>query len=187
MAIIDDPDFLSDSVSDNGSTNVFIDTANLTIKLIPGVGGLDARDGAVGKAVYSFTKEEWKQDPNGKNLAAFDFPFQPITDEFFELINGWKWADSTTEQTLRRAGWLVRNVSGQVTEHWAGTAILSAENDDQGYYDLGDGAIDYTFEGNTAEAIQVISDPNGDGDYSDGYDRSGNVNVYNREQGQLFS
>ncbi len=187
MAIIDDPDFLSDSVNDDGSTNVFIDTSALTIKLNPSVGGLDARDGVVGKAVYSFIKEEWKQDPNSKNLAAFDFPFQPITDEFYELINGWTWANSTTEETIRRAGWLVRNVSGNVTEHWAGTAILSAELDDQAYYDLGVGAVNYTFTGNTAEAIQVISDPNGDGNYSDGYDRSGNVTVYNREQGQLFS
>tara|TARA_R110002020_G_scaffold187412_1_gene385767 strand:+ start:237 stop:1643 length:1407 start_codon:yes stop_codon:yes gene_type:complete len=187
MAIIDDPDLLQDSVSDDNSTNVFIDTLALTVKLNTGVGGLDARDGVVGKAVYSFIKEEWKNDPNSKNLAAFDFPFQPITDEFFELINGWTWADTTTEQTIRRAGWLVRNVSGGVTEHWAGTAILNAENDDQTYYDLGDGAVDYTFQGNTAEAIQVISDPNGDGNYTDGFDRSSNVNVYNREQGQLYS
>ena len=187
MAIIDDPDFLQDSVADDSSTNVFINTSALTIKLNPSVGGLDARDGVVGKAVYSFIKEEWKNDPNTKNLAAFDFPFQPITDEFYELINGWTWENATTEQTIRRAGWLVRNVTGGVTEHWAGTAILSAENDDQIYYDLSVGAEDYTFEGNTAESLQVISDPNGDGDYSDGYDRSGNVNVYNREQGQLFS
>jgi hypothetical protein len=187
MAIINDPDLLQDSVTDDNSTNVFINTTTLTIKLNTGVGGLDAKDGVVGKAVYSFIKEEWKQDPNSKNLAAFDFPFQPITDEFFELINGWTWADSTTEQTIRRAGWLVRDVSGDVTEHWAGTAILNAENDDQTYYDLGDGAVDYTFQGNTAEAIQVISDPNGDGNYTDGFDRSSNVNVYNREQGQLYS
>ena len=187
MAIIDDPDFLSDSVSDNGSTNVFIDTTNLTIKLITGVGGLDARDGVVGKAVYSFIKEEWKQDPNSKNLAAFDFPYQPITDEFFELINGWTWADTTTEDTIRRAGWLVRNIAGNLTEQWAGTAILNAENDDQTYYDLGDGAVPFTFPGNTAEAIQIVSDPNGDGSFAGGYDRSANVNVYNREQGQLFS
>ena len=187
MAIIIDPDNLQDSNIDNGSTNVFIDTTNLTIKLITGVGGLDAADGVTIKAVYSFIKEEWKQDPNSKNLAAFDFPLVPITDEFFELVNGWTWANTTTEQTIRRGGWLVRNLAGQLIEHWVGTAILNSEADDQIYYDLGVGAVDYTFQGNTAEALQVISDPNGDGDFSDGYDRSSNVNVYNREQGQLFS
>jgi hypothetical protein len=187
MTLITDPDNLQDSVLDNGSTNLFIDTANLTIKLNPNVGLLIAADGVIIKAVYSFIKEEWKNDPNGKNLAAFDFPLVPITDEFFELVNGWTWADTTTEQTIRRGGWLVRNLAGGITEHWVGTAILNAEEDDQIYYDLGIGAVDYTFPGNTAEAIQVISDPNGDGTYSGGYDRSSNINVYNREQGQLYS
>tara|TARA_R110000744_G_scaffold100598_3_gene194059 strand:+ start:2427 stop:3854 length:1428 start_codon:yes stop_codon:yes gene_type:complete len=187
MAIITDPDNLQDSVSDNGSTNVFIDTTNLTIKLNTGVGGLVAADGVTIKALYSFIKEEWKQDPNNKNLAAFDFPLVPITDEFFELVNGWTWANSTTEQTIRRGGWLVRNLAGGIIEHWVGTAILDSEADDQIYYDLDVGAVDYTFTGNTAEAIQVISDPNGDGNYTDGYNRSANVTVYNREQGQLFS
>jgi len=187
MTPITDPDDLQDSVLDDGSTNLFIDTANFTIKLNPNVGLLIAADGVIEKAIYSFIKEEWKNDPNGKNLAAFDFPLVPITDEFFELVKGWTWADTTTEQTIRRGGWLVRNLAGGITEHWVGTAILNAEADDQIYYDLGIGAVDYTFQGNTAEAIQVISDPNGDGSYAGGYDRSSNLNVYNREQGQLYS
>lgn len=187
MALIVDPDNLTDSASDDGSTNIHINTSAQTIKLVPGQGGLVAADGVTIKAVYSFIKEEWTQDPLTKNLAAFDFPFVPITDEFFELINGWNWADATTRETLRRGGWLVRNSSNNVTEHWAGTAILNAEADDQIYYDNGNGAVSFTFPGNTAEAIQVISDPNGDGNYADGFNRSSNVTVYNREQGQLFS
>ena len=103
------------------------------------------------------------------------------------MVNGWTWEGTTTEQTIRRGGWLVRNLAGGITEHWVGTAILNAEADDQIYYDLGIGAVDYTFQGNTAEAIQVISDPNGDGNYTDGYDRSSNIELFNREQGQLFS
>jgi hypothetical protein len=187
MALLQDPDNFTDSALDDGSTNVFINTSAQTIKLVPGQGGLVAADGALGKAIYSFIKEEWRNDPLTKNLAAFDFPFTPITDEFFELVNGWTWADSTTEQSIRRSGWLVRNTSGNVIEHWAGTAIIDAESDDQIYYDNGNGAVNFTFTGNTAEAIQVISDPNGDGNYADGFDRSSNVVVYNREQGQIFS
>jgi hypothetical protein len=188
MALITDPDFLLDSVSDNGSTNFYIDTAAKTLKLNPGIAALDARDGVTGKAIYSFLKEQWKNDSLSKNLAAFDFPMSPITDEFFELVNGWVWEDTTTEQTIRRSGWLVRNSSGSVTEHWAGTAILNAEADDQITFELGDlGAEDFTFTGNTAEALQVIDDPNGDGNLVDGYDYSSNVVVRNREQGQLFS
>ncbi len=188
MALTTDPDDLLDGALDNGSTNVFIDTSALTIKLVPGVGSLVAADGVTIKAIYSFIKEEWKNDPLTKNLAAFDFPMTPITDEFFELVNGWTWANATTEQTIRRGGWLVRNTSGNVTEHWAGTAILNAEVDDQITFELGtDGAVNYTFPGNTAEAIQIISDPNGDGNYVDGYDNSSNVVVRNREQAQLYS
>lgn len=186
MALITDPDNLQDAVS-SGSTNVFIDRDNLTIKLTPGVGGLVAADGVTEKAIYSFLKEEWTQDPNSKNLAAFDFPLVPITDEFFELVDGWQWADTVTEQTIRRGGWLVRNLDGNVTEHWVGTAILNSEADDQIYYNIGDVVADYTFTGNTAEALQVINDPDGDGNYTDGYNYSSNAIVYNREQGQLFS
>jgi len=187
MALITDPDNLTDSSIDNGTTNFYIDVAAKRLKLVPGVGGLDARDGVVEQAIYSFLKEEWKNDPLGKNLAAIPFPMSPITDEFFELINGWDWADATTEQTIRRGGWLVRNNSGNVTKHFAALAILNAEPDDQTYYDQGAGATDFVFTGPTAEAVQVIDDPNGDGSYSDGYDRSSNIVVYNREQGQLFS
>ena len=187
MAFLDDPDLFLDSALDDGSTNVYIDTSTKTIKLVVGVGGLVAADGALLKAVYSFLKEEWRNDPLTKNLAAFDFPMVPITDEFYELVNGWNWADSSTRESIRRGGWLVRNNSGDVTEHWAAIAILNAEADDQIYYDLGAGATNFTFPGNTAEAVQVISDPNGDGDYTDGYNRSTNITVYNREQAQSFS
>ena len=185
MALITDPDNLSDSVTD--VNNVFIDLSAKTIKLTPGRGSLVAADGVTIKCVASFAKEEWRSDPNSKNLAAIDFPFVPLSDEFFELVDGWNWADATTRQTIRKGGWLVRNNSGGVTEHWAGLAILNAEADDQCYFDLGVGATDFTFTGNTSEAVQVIDDPNGDGNYADGYNRSANVTVYNREQGQEFS
>jgi hypothetical protein len=188
MALITDPDNLLDGALDNGSTNVYIDTSAKTIKLVPGQGSLVAADGVTEKAIYSFIKEEWKNDPLSKNLAAFDFPMVPITDEFFELVNGWNWANSTTRETIRRGGWIVRNISGNVIEHWAGTAILNSLPTDQITFELGtDGAVDYTFPGNTAESIQIISDPNGDGNYVDGYDNSSNVVVRNREQGQLYS
>ncbi len=100
MALINDPDQLTDSSTDNGSTNVYIDTSAKLIKLVPGVGGLDASDGVTEKAVYSFLKEEWKNDTLTKNLAAFDFPMVPITDEFYELVGGWDWANATTLELL---------------------------------------------------------------------------------------
>ncbi len=88
MALLTDPDALTDSAADDGSTNIYIDASAQTVKLVPGQGGLIAADGVTIKAVYSFLKEEWRNDPNTKNLAAFDFPMIPITDEFFELVSG---------------------------------------------------------------------------------------------------
>jgi hypothetical protein len=176
MALITDPDSL------NQGTEVVFDTNAKTIQLLE-AGNLSA-DGVTLKAVYSFAKEEWKDDGN---LPKFEFPFVPITDEFFELQEGWNWADTTTRNLLRRGGFLVRNTSGNVTEHWAGIAILGAEADDQIYYDTGAGATDFVYLGNTAEVVQIISDPNGDGNYADGFNRSTNIDVYNRQQGQLYS
>lgn len=187
MALLDDPDQLTDSAADDGSTNLYINIATKRIKLVPGQGGLVAADGVVEKAVYSKLKEDWIADPNGKGLAAIDFPMQPITDEFYNLIDGWDWEDATTRQSIRRGGWAVLNGSGNATQHWAAIAILNAGASDQIYYDLGDGANDFTFSGSTAEAVQVIDDPNGDGNYVDGFNRSTNITVYNREQGQTFN
>ena len=176
MALITDPDDL------NQGTEVVFDTTAKTIQLLE-AGNLSA-DGATIKSVYSFTKEEWKDDAA---LIRFEFPFVPITDEFFELQEGWNWADATTRNLLRRGGFLVRDTSGNLIEHWAGLAILGSESDDQIYYDIGAGATTFAYLGNTAEVVQVISDPNGDGDYSDGFDRSANLTAYNRQQGQLYS
>jgi hypothetical protein len=188
MALITDPDLLLDSAADDGSTNIYINTGSQTIKLVPGQGSLIAADGATIKAIYSFLKEEWKNDPLTKNLAAFDFPMVPITDEFYELVDGWDWADATTRQTIRSGGWLVRNTSGNLTEQWANiTALGNIEVDDQLYYDLGAGAVNFTFPGAVNEAVQIIDDPNGDANYADGFNRSTSFTIYNREQAQLFS
>ncbi len=188
MALINDPDQLTDSSTDNGSTNVYIDTSAKLIKLVPGVGGLDASDGVTEKAVYSFLKEEWKNDTLTKNLAAFDFPMVPITDEFYELVGGWDWANATTEQSIRNGGWLVRDTSGNLTKQFANiTALGAIFGTDQLYYDAGAGATEFTFTGAVNEAIQIIDDPNGDGNYVDGFDRSGVFKFYNREQGQIYN
>ena len=176
MTLITDPDDL------NQGTEIIFDTAARTVQLLQ-AGNLST-EGVTIRTIYSFSKEEWINDPV---LIRFPFPFVPITDEFFELQEGWNWADQATRDLLRRGGFLVRNLSGAVTEHWAGISILGAEADDQIYYDTGAGATDFVFPGNTAEVVQIISDPNGDGDYSDGFDRSANLTAYNRQQGQLFS
>ncbi len=58
---------------------------------------------------------------------------------------------------------------------------------DQLYYDNGAGATNFTFTGAVNEAIQIIDDPDGDGDYVDGFNRSGTFTIYNREQAQIYN
>ncbi len=186
MAKITDPDLLSDNTVDNSTTEVFINTTSKTVKL-SSVGNLSS-DGLTIKSLYSFLKEEWRNDPQTKNLAAFDFPMNPITDEFFEFVNGWTLLDSSDIELVRDGGFLVRNVGGTVTSHYAGIRTIgTVESDDQVYMNQGVGARNFVFEGPVNEVVQIISDPNGDGNYADGYDRSSAFQIFVREQGQTYS
>jgi len=186
MALIVDPDLLADSAADDNSAEVFIKTSDKTIKLVV-VGDLST-DGVTLKALYSFLKEEWRLDPNTKNLPAFAFPMVPITDESFEFVEGWTLLNSTARNLIRTAGWTVRNTSGAVTEQWAGIVGLgSVGGSDQPYYNQGQGRVNFTLTGQVNQAVQVYSDPNGDGNTADGYDRRTSFTVYLREQGKVFA
>lgn len=197
MAIQYDPSNLADSAADDNSQEMYINTTAKTLKVVA-VGGIvdtgqQSENGVTGKCVYSFLKEQWRTDPNTKNLAAFAFPMVPITDEFFELVEGWTWADATSEGLIRNAGWLVRNTSGNVIEHFAGIKTTgSTEADDQLYYQLfgtsGDGtATDFSDVGAVNQGVQVIDDPNGDGNYVDGFSRTTNIKVKNRQYNQIYA
>jgi hypothetical protein len=186
MALITDPDLLADSAADDGSEEVYIDTAEKKIKLTV-VGNLST-DGVTIKSLYSFLKEEWKNDPNTKNLAAFPFPMVPITDEAFELVDGWDLFDDTARYLIRTGGWTVRNVAGNAIAQWAGIVGLGAiESNDQLYYYQGTGSpVNFQLQGQVNQAVQILSDPNGDGSYADGFDRRTSFTLYGREQAQLF-
>jgi hypothetical protein len=188
MALIIDPDQLTDSAADDNSEEVYINTATKKIKLVV-VGNLST-DGVTMKALYSFLKEEWKNDPNAKNLAAFPFPLVPIGDGEYEMVEGWNFNDTVAQYLIRNSGWTVRNTSGAVTEQWAGIKGLgTVESNDQPYYALSNNtATDFQLQGQVNQAIQILRDDDGDGIYSEGsdYDRRGVFNLFVREQGQLF-
>lgn len=185
MALITDPDDLADSAADDSSEEVYINTSTKRIKLVV-VGNLST-DGVTMKALYSFLKEEWKNDPNTKNLAAFPFPMVPITDESFEWVEGWDLENDTARYLIRTAGWTVKNTSGAVTQQWAGIIGLgSIESDDQLYYDQGAGATNFQLTGQVNQAVQILSDPNGDGNYADGFDRRTSFTLFAREEAQLY-
>lgn len=188
MALITDPDLLADSAADDGSQETYINTATKTIKL--NVTGSLSSDGVTLKAVYSFLKEQWKNDPNAKNLPAFPFPMVPITDESFEIVDGWDFLNDAGRYLIRTAGWTVRNVAGNVTQKWAGVMGLgSIESNDQLYYWQGGATTptDFQLTGQVNQAVKILDDPNGDGNYADGFDRRTTLTIFVREQGQTFA
>jgi hypothetical protein len=176
MPLIVDPDNL------NQGTEVAFNTSAKTITLSES--GNLSTDGVTLKALYSFCKEEWKDDAT---LIPFEFPFVPITDESFELVEGWDFANDASRYLIRTAGWAVKNTSGNTTQEWAGIVGLgSIEADDQLYFDQGAGATNVQLSGQVNQAVQTLSDPNGDGAYGDGFDRRASFDLYVREQAQIY-
>jgi hypothetical protein len=188
VALITDPDQLNDGATDNGLTEVYINTTTKTIKL--NTTGNLSTDGVTLKALYSFLKEEWKNDPQTKNLAAFQFPMVPITDEEYEFIGGWNFFNDAARYLIRTGGWTVKNGSNATTEIWTGIIGLGAvEANDQPYYWQGGATppVDFELTGQINQAVKVLDDPNGDGNYVDGFDRRSALTLYVREQGQTFA
>lgn len=189
MALIIDPDLLQDSVADDSSQEVYINTSTKTIKLVQ-VGGLST-DGVTLKCLYSFLKEQWRNDPNTKNLAAFPFPMVPITDESFELVDGWDFFNDAARYLIRTGGWTVRNVAGNVTQKWTGVIGLgSIEADDQLYYQqiTGNSGTSVQLTGQVNQAVQVYRDDDGDGVVAEGsdYDKRGTFKLFAREYAQIY-
>ena len=176
MALIVDPDDL------NQGTEVTFSTAGKTITL--NQAGNLSTDGVTLKALYSFCKEEWKNDAA---LIPFEFPFVPITDESFELVSGWDFADDASRYLIRSSGWAVKNTSGATTQEWAGIIGLgSIEANDQLYYEHQAGQADFQLTGQVNQAVPTLSDPNGDGNFADGFDYRTQFAIFVREQAQTY-
>lgn len=158
MALITDPDSL------NQATEVVFDTTNKTIQLL--VAGNLSSDGVTLQTLYSFIKEEWKND---NTLIRYPFPMIAITSEQFEFINGWKPADATTISLIRSAGFAVKNNDGSSAEEYAGLITLGSLGvSDQVYYQqIVDGiSTDITVTGPVNQAVKVFGDAsNGNFDY----------------------
>jgi hypothetical protein len=140
--MISDPDLLiyyaGASASTPASANLVVDYNTLKISLKLGATGAGSGcvidGGATLKCVYSKLKEVWKSDAT---LIKFPFPMLPITDEQFELINGWDFADTTTRQLIRTGGWALKTADGLTTvEEYAGVISLGslASTSHQIYY-----------------------------------------------------
>jgi hypothetical protein len=196
-SLITDPDDLTydvDVAFASSTKEIVINTAAKTIALK--VNGNLTTDGAVIKAVYSKLKDAWRADAT---LIKFPFPMGPITDEQFEMINGWNWdktetsgaADQTTPELLRTGGWSVVNAGGAITEQWFSVITLGTLGEtDQVYYqqiDPDTASSNFTLTGPVNQAVQAYSDPNGDGNVADGFDRRTYFKIFVREWAKIYA
>ena len=174
MAIIIDPDNLTQG------TEVVINTTTKTIQLM--IAGNLSSDGVIGQCLYSFLKEEWKND---NALFKFPFPMTSITNEQFEFNYDWKPYDETTRKLIRTAGWAEVNTSGVNNRIYAGIISLgSIASIDQPYFQqiLNGTATNTTYTGAINEPVQIYGDAdNGNFDYRNYF------KVFVREQGKKYA
>lgn len=150
MALINDPDQLNQSIE------VVFDTTNKTIQLL--VAGNLSTDGVTGQAIYSFAKEEWKTDAN---LIKFPFPIVAITEQKFDMVNGWDWKDDTTKNLIRNAGWALKDSSNVSLEEYMGFVTLgSVGASDQIYYQQSSGgtSTNVVLTGAANQAVKIYGD-----------------------------
>jgi hypothetical protein len=168
---------------------ISIDTVARTISISPGSGILPlTTDGISGQALYSALKLLWK---NNSTYLKLPFPMESITPEQFEIINGWSWGDLVTRKALRSCGWAERNIDGNITAMWAGIITLGEiGNADQPYFQQDSesaSAVNFSFPGAINEAIQILSDPTGGGDFSGGFTRRAYFKIFARVPGKTYS
>jgi hypothetical protein len=150
MPLITDPDVLAQGVE------VTITTA--TKKITLNIAGDLSTDGITLKCLYSFLKEEWKQD---SNLIKYPFPMVPITDEQFELVNGWDLFDDASKFLVRTGGWALKDAGGVSQEEWAGIVTLGTLGaTDQVYFEqeADTASVDFELEGAVNQAIKIYGD-----------------------------
>ncbi len=185
--VVSDPDSLSAVVKLTNETpgvgdEVFIDTTTKKIQLRV-TGNLQIH-GVTLKCLYSFLKEEWKDNAN---LIQFPFPMTPITDEQFEFYNGWNLDNAnttgsesqTSAQLVRTGGWAVKkydpvtDTNGVDLERWASVITLGTLGDpttstDQVYYQqidslTTDNTTNFVLTGPVNQAVQFYRDDDGNG------------------------
>jgi len=163
--------WLGNSASSPESDNqksVHIATGDRDIYLLE-QGRVDA-DGVTEQALYSFLKEEWKDDDT---LIPFVFPMVAITPEQYEFSENWNPADDTnaspatfrTRKLIRTGGWSELDTDGELIKQYICAITLGpfVEATDRAYYQQGNdptdtgAAIDFDFDGPVNESVLVYN------------------------------
>lgn len=173
MALITDPDFLSQE------QEVVIRPASRYIYLQK-TGNL-GDEGVTLQCLYSFLKEEWKQD---SNLIKYPFGLEAITSESFELKNGWNFSGQLTKNLIRNGGWAVKNDAGISAEEYMNLTTLGSfiSTGDKAYYQQNNNlsATDAVYAGPTNQAIQIYQSGAG------GFDYRNYFKIFLREPSKIY-
>lgn len=198
MAKIVDPDDLNQSTQASSGTpdgNVFFDVALKEIELIDAniypTGNSMSTDGCALQALYSFSKEEWKDDAE---LIKYAFPFIAITSEQFELTSDWDFISNSgitqsfdeTKNLIRDAGWALKDANGDSLEEYMNITSLGVfddSNNDQAYYLQLDGGTpsNIILSGEVNQGIKIL----GDIGYGN-FDYTSFFKIYLREQAKIY-
>jgi hypothetical protein len=159
--------------SNANEKNIYFDTTNRLFTFLNGFGSTTVLDqeGVIGQALYSFMKEEWKDD---NDLIKFPFPMTAITPEQFEF-NEWKPVDeaestisttdpSNTRQLIRTAGWDEVDANGFIEDSyfcWLTLGTIDSTDKDTGdrpyyFFSSQDAATSAVFAGPANEAVQQV-------------------------------
>lgn len=176
MPKILDPDLLNQGVEVNFLTGSKLIELNAA-------GNLDAADGVSLQALYSFIKEEWKND---NNLIKFPFPILSITSEQFEFINGWDLSGSESKFLVKDAGWALVSGSTNV-EEWMNITTLGSfvAGTDQAYFaqtaslDVSAAPTEFELPGVVNQGVQIYQ--------SGSYDYRDYFKVFLRERGKTYA
>jgi hypothetical protein len=145
----------------------------------PGVQGTlnpSLADGVTMQALYSFLKEEWRNNSlssSGQDLIKFTFPMVSITSEQFEIGGvsnaNWEFANDTgdgplaaesSRNLIRTGGWSSINSRGQIIENYPSIVTLGfLEDTSQVYYQLTSETTapnDFVLTGPVNQAIRTL-------------------------------
>jgi len=176
MAKIIDPDKL------NRDVEIVINTSTKKIKL--NVDGNLTDDGITLQCLYSYTKEIWLSDPE---IPKFLPPFDPITDEQFDMKNGWNFEDQSTINLIRDSGWALKDENGISLEEYMNITTLGKfENPstDKAYYIQNvdsTSTLDIVQPGEVNQAIKIY----GDSDHGN-IDFRSFFKIFIREEGKEY-
>ena len=159
-------------LGEGSDKSVYFDWYNREIWLLKNSGTTLTDDGVTLQTLYSFAKEEWKND---EELIKHPFPFVAITPEQFELDDSWTFhtgtlasgqvetvQDQESRKLVRTGGWREIGSNGVLDREYVGIITLGTFEDDTNdfaYYEVGNDptsnttTTDFTFAGPVNEAI----------------------------------